>query len=101
MVFFPCHVSKAVFRLLKYSFCRKIINNLYKLNLQIDNLYYHLTRDLNINRKWLEKVIIFRRYISDQEFIPESALWGTFEKGTKKKSLALINNYSRKSTIEY
>ena len=61
-------------------------DNLSKIDLQIDNTYYHLVRDLGVNRKWLEKVVIFRRYIQQIELIPETAIWGSFEKGTRSES---------------
>lgn len=57
--------------------------------LQVDGLYQHLVRDLSVKRKWLEKVIIFRRYVSGRNFIPKASKWGTFEKSTAKKARAL------------
>jgi hypothetical protein len=62
------------------------VNDLNKLSLQIDGIYEHLERDLNVKRKWLEKVIIFRRYITKESMIPESLNWGKVEKGTRKKA---------------
>jgi len=62
-----------------------------KLSLQIDRLYDHLARDLGAKRKWLEKVIIFRRYLPDETLIPESLNWGRCEKGTRKAAERLRN----------
>ena len=62
----------------------KLVRNLEKLSLQIDGIYDHLVRDLNVKRKWLEKVIIFRRYLPNQFAIPESLNWGRCEKGTRR-----------------
>lgn len=59
-------------------------NNLSKLFLQLDGLYDHLVRDLGVKRKWLEKVIIFRRYLPDDNAIPQSLNWGRCEKGTRR-----------------
>lgn len=59
-------------------------NNLSKLFLQLDGLYDHLVRDLGVKRKWLEKVIIFRRYLPDENVIPKSLNWGRCEKGTRR-----------------
>ena len=59
-------------------------DNLEKLSLQIDGLYNHLVRDLHVKRKWLEKVVIFRRYLPNQEVIPELLNWGRCEKGTRR-----------------
>ena len=58
--------------------------NLNKLFLQLDGLYDHLVRDLGVKRKWLEKVIIFRRYLPDENTVPQSLNWGRCEKGTRR-----------------
>jgi len=55
-----------------------------QMSLEIDGLYEHLIRDLNLKRKRLEKIIIFRRYISNKEIIPDSLNWGRCEKGTRR-----------------
>lgn len=54
--------------------------------LQLNNVYAHLARDLGVKRKWLEKVVIFRRYLPAEEVIPESLNWGRCEKGTRRKA---------------
>lgn len=59
-------------------------NDLEKLSLQIDNVYNHLARDLGVKRKWLEKVIIFRRHLPHKGLIPRSLNWGRCEKGTRR-----------------
>jgi hypothetical protein len=55
-----------------------------KHSLQLDDLYHHLTRDLGVKRKWLEKAIILRRYLPQQKMIPLSLNWGRCEKGTRR-----------------
>lgn len=60
--------------------------DLAEFGLQLDGVYEHLTRDLNVKTKWLEKVIILRRNIAEEESIPESLNWGRLEKGTSRKS---------------
>lgn len=60
------------------------------LSLQIDGLYEHLERDLGVKRKWLEKAIIFRRYVPVENLIPQSLNWGRFEKGTRRKAENLV-----------
>jgi len=62
----------------------QMVEKLQLLSLQIDSIYEHLERELGVKRKWLEKVIIFRRYISDESKIPESLNWGKCEKGTRR-----------------
>lgn len=62
----------------------KLRDELEVLGLEIDGIYDHLTRDLDVKRKWLEKVIILRRYLPYISMIPESLNWGRCEKGTRK-----------------
>jgi len=59
-------------------------DDLEKMSLQVDNLYLHLVRDLEVKRKWLEKVVILRRYISNENCIPKTLNWGACEKGTRR-----------------
>jgi len=59
-------------------------DELEELGLELDGIYDHLTRDLRVKRKWLEKVIILRRYLPEKELIPESLNWGRCEKGTRR-----------------
>lgn len=68
-------------------------HNLSKLSLQLDSLYDHLVRDLGMKRKWLEKVIIFRRYLPDENAIPQSLNWGRCEKGTRRAAEKLRRDY--------
>lgn len=56
---------------------------------EIDGIYAHLVRDLGMKRKWLEKVVILRRYVPRVDHIPEGLTWGKFEHGTKKLALSL------------
>lgn len=67
-----------------------LVDKLSSKKLVIDNTYVHLTRDLNLNRKWLEKVVILRRYISRVDLIPADYSWGWFEKSTKAKIQELL-----------
>jgi hypothetical protein len=69
-------------------------HNLMVLGLQLDGVYDHLTRDLNVKTKWLEKVIILRRNLTKEELIPESLNWGRLEKGTSRKSRLLATGKS-------
>lgn len=64
----------------------QLVDKLNRLSLQIDGIYDHLERDLMVKRKWLEKVIIFRRYIKKKSTIPEALNWGKCEKGTRRKA---------------
>lgn len=61
-------------------------DELEEIGLEIDGIYDHLTRELDVKRKWLEKVIILRRYLPDINLIPESLSWGRCEKGTRRKA---------------
>ena len=59
-------------------------DGLERLSLQVDGLYDHLVRDIGVKRKWLEKVVIFRRYLLKEDLIPNSLNWGRCEKGTRR-----------------
>lgn len=69
----------------------QLVDQMESMNLQIDGLYDHLARDLSVKRKWLEKAIIFRRYVPRGELIPPSLLWGRCEKGTRKVARKLLS----------
>ena len=68
-------------------------DNLNRLSLQLDGLYDHLVRDLSVKRKWLEKVIIFRRYLPDENAIPQSLNWGRCKNGTRRAAEKLRRDY--------
>ena len=68
----------------------EMVNKLKELSIEIDDIYEHLERDLQVKRKWLEKVIIFRRYLSEINKIPESLPWGRCEKGTRRAAENLL-----------
>lgn len=69
-------------------------DSLEKLSLEVDGLYEHLVRDLGVKRKWLEKVVIFRRYISNSKRIPQSLTWGQCTNGTRKVAQKIENGLS-------
>jgi hypothetical protein len=62
----------------------RLTRELADLHLELDGVYEHLTRDVAVKRKWLEKAVILRRYVDDVSLIPESLNWGRIEKGTAR-----------------
>lgn len=66
-------------------------DQLARFSLQLDDTYAHLVRDLGVKRKWLEKAIIFRRYLLREELIPATLNWGRCEKGTRRAAERLRN----------
>lgn len=68
----------------------ELVEELGRLGLELDGVYEHLTRDLGVKRKWLEKAIIFRRHIPDASIIPNGLRWGKCEKGTRKKAEGIL-----------
>jgi len=72
----------------------KLQYDLSKLFFQLDGVYDHLVRDLGVKRKWLEKVIIFRRYLPDKNSIPQSLNWGRCEKGTRRVAEKIRKGFS-------
>lgn len=77
----------------------KLIYSLEKINIKINNLYYHLSRDLNVKKKRLEKVIILRRYIDRVNNIPERISWGYFEHSTKRKATQFSKKLQKETGI--
>ena len=67
----------------------KLLENLKRKGFEIDGVYDHFVRDIKVKKKWLEKVIILRRYVPDKMMIPNSLSWGQLEKGTGKKAKKL------------
>lgn len=53
-------------------------------SLRIDGLYDHVSRDVGLKRKWLEKALTLRRHLPDERLIPVTLNWGRLEKGTRK-----------------
>ena len=84
--------ARLVWRLSNYIFKLKMM--LEAIELEISDLYGHIGRDLELKRKWLEKVVTFRRYLPKESLIPESFNWGKFEKGTRRKAERLRNGLS-------
>jgi hypothetical protein len=69
----------------------KLTEKLGELCFQVDGLYEHLMRDLGLKRMWLEKVIIFRRYLPDQNVIPASLNWGRCRDSPRQAASKIIN----------
>lgn len=69
----------------------RLVEDLKRQSLELDGVYEHLCRDLQVKRKWLEKAIIFRRYLPDQDVIPQSLNWGRCEKGTRRIAELLLH----------
>lgn len=84
--------ARVVWKFADYIFKLKLM--LEAIELQINGLYGHIGRDLELKRKWLEKVVVFRRYLPKESLIPESLNWGKFEKGTRRKAERLRNGLS-------
>ena len=80
--------ARLVWRLGNVMF--ELVESLKNNRLQIDGLYGHMERDFLVKRKWLVKVIILRRYIPDENYIPETLNWGYFKKGTRRKAEELM-----------
>jgi len=71
----------------------RLRNELASLSLQMDDLYRHLSRDLGVKRKWLEKVIIFRRHVPDIALVPVGLNWGPCTRGTRRVGEALTRGH--------
>lgn len=61
-----------------------------RMSFCINGLYDHLTRELGVKRMWLEKVVIFRRYIPDKKSIPRSLPWGRCSSSPRKAAKTIL-----------
>lgn len=68
-------------------------DDLAAISVELDGLYSHLVRDLQVKQKWLEKVVILRRYLASESMIPEHLSWGKCEKGTRRVATELLKAY--------
>jgi len=72
-----------------------LVNKLAEDNLELEDLYGHLKRDLKISRSSIEKVIIFRRYIPICSNIPPNLNWGSVRESPKKNAFKILNERKR------
>jgi len=70
----------------------KLTNNLGKINLQIDDIYEHLERDLGLKKDFLTKIITFRRYMREKNLIPRSLNWRRCRTRPRLIAIALSSN---------
>jgi len=70
----------------------RLIRDLKRMGLEIDGLYEHLARDLEKKRMWLEKVIIFRNYVSKVSIIPRDSKWSEYSRAPRKSAKLLAKN---------
>ena len=75
----------------------KLVLDLQYLSFQIDGLYDHLMRDLDAKRMWLEKVIIFRRYLPEFQCIPASLSWGRCRDNPRHSAQLLANEHMERT----
>ena len=62
----------------------KLIEDLDACGVEIEDLYYHLTRDIGISKSTLKRVVAVRRYIPERITLPINSKWSFF-KGAPKK----------------
>lgn len=63
----------------------KLVDDLKAMGLETDDLYAHLTRDLNKSRTWLSRVIMFRKHVDNQKDIPKDARWSRFVESPRRQ----------------
>ena len=64
----------------------ELIKKLEEKNFEFQSLYECLKRDLGVSNTTLERVVSFRRYLTDSKKIPDGLNWGDL-KGAPKKYL--------------
>jgi len=77
---------------------RSFTNSLKKDGFYLNGLYEHLTRDLQVSRNLLEKVVIFRSYFSNRSLIPNNMLWREIRYAPRKNAEKLKKTLLNKET---
>jgi len=77
---------------------RSFTNSLKKDGFYLNGLYEHLTRDLQVSRNLLEKVVIFRSYFSNRSLIPNNMLWREIRYAPRKNAEKLKKTLLNKKT---
>ena len=67
-----------------------LVETMERMSFHVNGLYDHLTRDLEVRRMWLQKVVVFRRYIPNQKSIPASVPWGRCSASPGKTAKAIL-----------
>ena len=70
-----------------------------KLSLQVSGLYDHLSRELGVKREWLQKVVIFRRYLPDKALIPDGLNWGRCARAPRRAAERLSEGSAAPSRL--
>lgn len=76
----------------------RFTNSLKKDGFYLNGLYEHSTRDLQINRNLLEKVVVFRSYFSNRSLIPNDMVWGEIRDAPRKNAEKLKKTLLKKET---
>lgn len=66
----------------------QLIADLARLNVEIEDLYYHLSRDTGVSSSTLEKVIAFRRYFPNKKMFSSSLKWWRVREAPKRYARA-------------
>ena len=69
----------------------KLVNKLLIKNLEIEDLYKHLERDLKVSRSTVANAVTFRRYISNRKILPLGLSWSSVKGKPKKFALELLD----------
>jgi hypothetical protein len=70
----------------------ELIEMIGEKNFEIDNLYEHLSRDLDRKKDWLSKAIIFRKYLPSEQLIPSGLKWRHCKDKPKISAEILLRN---------
>ena len=73
-------------------------NGFKKDGFYLNGLYEHLTRDLQVSRDLLERVVIFRSYFSNRSLIPNNMLWREIRYAPRKNAEKLKKTLLNKET---
>jgi len=76
----------------------RFTNSLKKDGFYLNGLYEHSTRDLQVSRNLLEKVVIFRSYFPNRSLISNNMLWREIRYAPRKNAEKLKKTLLNKET---
>lgn len=72
--------------------------SLEQLGFQLDDLYLHVERDAGVSRNLLRRAVSFRRYVDEEQQIPETLTWSRCEQAPRREAIRLKSGLGHEGT---
>ena len=76
----------------------RLAKSLQKDGFYLNGLYDHLTRDLNVSRDLLERIVVFQSHLENRNLIPENMIWKDVRYAPGKNAKKLSQGVSLKES---